>query len=596
MHFLRIVRPLLVALGVVWITASAEAAPVDGPEINPFACQGQAEVAQSDRSVAQIRAELRKKENPALDGWEPATVRALKYCVIAELKKRVGEADAVDYYEKAIKENPDEPGYEFFAGRYYGGARGARGTVVEMAEKYYYRALDKLEKLKAQGRYRDFHGVVEDHVRKGLLTLYQQDGLPLLPWKAFPQHSDGYLPPGVSVGGEFGISKDTRDGIGANEMGGFAAEEGLRNLRGGLNQASEAEKYRIVRNPLRYHMGAKLRLRQTYVGAIDLTFSYTKAIEAMFHDYNALIEPLHDITVKEAGVGFERNVPLYPLFDFRLAGSVRRVSRTGVVEFQPTHTQDFNVYEVKPALSRFISSDKLTIGATYVYMDIPDLPPSIDPNPVTAVRGRAIWAANIEYAFYSPLLLPSLHLGSLRPYRTPTRGLYLNAGYVNDNEVFGDHRSINETVYAGVRLEGPGKYNLGVTESLYLGSGRIVDPGTAEEIPDKNLGNKSLRSTLVIGRLLVNPDETPGVPRAVGPFSSDTLNMVFPISWDKAINGTTDFESFRVGGQLWWKVFGTGIWGATVLATIGYDYQYYYNVNKHMHNAGLTLRLGWGDL
>ena len=69
-----------------------------------------------------------------------------------------------------------------------------------------------------------------------------------------------------------------------------------------------------------------------------------------------------------------------------------------------------------------------------------------------------------------------------------------------------------------------------------------------------------------------------------------------PISFDKAIEGVDYFENFRVGTQLWWKVYGTGVWGATVLATIGYDYQYFYNINKHMHNAGLTLRLGWGDL
>src|SRR5262245_49172052 len=196
MHLLRIARPLLAALGVIGIAASAHAAPVAGPEINPYACQGQAEVAQADRSIAQIRDELEKKLNPPVEPYDPPTVRALKYCVIAELKKRVGAGDAADWYEKAIAENPDEPGYEFFFGRYYAGARGAKNTPLEMAEKHLYRSLEKLERLKEQNRYRDFHHVIEDHTRKQLLVLYQQDGLPLLPWKAYPQHSSGYLAPG----------------------------------------------------------------------------------------------------------------------------------------------------------------------------------------------------------------------------------------------------------------------------------------------------------------------------------------------------------------------------------------------------------------
>jgi hypothetical protein len=597
MHFSRIARPWIVSLGVMGIATSAFAAkPVDGPEINPYACQGRAEVAQADRSISQIEDELEKKLNPVLEGWEPATERAIKYCTIGELKKRVGHGDAADWYAKAIAENPDEPGYEFFLGRYYGGARGARGTVVEMAEKHYYRALDKLEKLKEQGRYREHHKVIEDHTRKGLLTLYQQDGLPLLPWKAFPQHSNGYYPPGVSVGGEFHISKDTRDGAGANEMGGFAAEAGLRNFRVPAEPITEREKYDIARNPVRMRYTAKARLRQTYFGALDFSYTQIEAKEAAIPIFATPSAPKTDVNVKEMGVGYERNIPLYPLFDFKLAGGVRRVERTGTVEYFPEHTQEFNVYEVKPALSRFIGSDKLTLGYVFVYMDIPDLPDSITTDEVAKVRGRTIWAANVEYAFYSPLLLPSLHYGSLRPYRTPTRGFYLNAGYVNDNEVFGDHRTINQVFFAGARVEGPGMWNVGLTESFYIGTGYKPDIDTGVEIQDANISGKSLRSQLTIVRLLVNPDATPGVPKEVGPFASDTLNLAFPISFDKTISGVDYYENIRAGAQLWWKVYSTGIWGATFLTTVGYDYQYFYHINKHMHNAGLTVRLGWGDL
>jgi hypothetical protein len=47
---------------------------------------------------------------------------------------------------------------------------------------------------------------------------------------------------------------------------------------------------------------------------------------------------------------------------------------------------------------------------------------------------------------------------------------------------------------------------------------------------------------------------------------------------------------------VWAKVFGTGIGGTAVLMTAGYDYQYFYKIQKSMHMAHAALRIGWGDL
>jgi hypothetical protein len=254
---------------------------------------------------------------------------------------------------------------------------------------------------------------------------------------------------------------------------------------------------------------------------------------------------------------------------------------------------------VKPSLSRFVTSDKVTVGGTYVFMDIQPLDPAkCDRAPALTdplnVRGRRIAAVTFEYAFYSPLLLPQVSLGSLRPYRTPTRGLYLSGGYVNDNEVFGDHRAINETFYGGVRLEGPGAFDIGLTESYYVASGTISD--FTGEHPNYDTSGKSLRSSLTFGVRIINPDETPGMPGSWGPFAAHSLNWVFPASFDKFLAGRNDFENVRVGTQLWWQMFGTGFGGPAFLVTAGYDYQYFYRIPKHMHNVSITLRLGWRDL
>jgi hypothetical protein len=578
-----------------------------GPEINPFACQGQAEVLEADRTIGETRAELAKRMDPLALPEDPATVRAIKLCVVAELKRRVGDADAITYYERAIEANPDEPGFEMFAGRYYGGARGAHAPVLELAEKHYYRALAKLDRLREQRRWRDYHDVVLDHVQKGLLVLYQQDGLPLSWWKAHPAHASGYLAPGLTVASQLSVSADTRDGPGANEVGDFSAEAGLYLIRAMLaGPPDRFPLFQIARNPLRIRSDTEVRLRHPYVGAIDFTYSLAHAENAFVGGSNAgFARPAekNDIDVREIGAAYERVVPLYPAFDLRLAAAARRVHRVGVIEFRATCPQDFNVYVAQPSLSRFIGSDKLTIGGTYVLMDIPpvDCPGGPFPDDPLSARGRRIAAVNFEYAFYSPILLPSLDLLSLRPFRTPTRGLYLSAGYVNDNELFGDHRTISETFYAGARLEGPGPFDVGLTETFYDVNGtQLTRSGTgAIERPDDRLSGRSVRSSLVVARRLVNPDETPGMPGSWAGLAMHSLHWVFPLSWDKVVGGPREeFENVRIGTQLWWQLFGTGFGGPAFLLTASYDYQYFYRpqLRKNVHNVGLTLRMGWREL
>jgi len=311
----------------------------------------------------------------------------------------------------------------------------------------------------------------------------------------------------------------------------------------------------------------------------------------------------NDIDVREIGGAYERVVPLYPLFDLRVAAAFRRVHRTGVIEYRADCPQDFNVYVAQPALSRFLGSDKLTVSGAYVFMDIPpvDCPGGPFPDDPLSARGRRIAAVNVEYALYSPVLLPSLDLASLRPFRTATRGWYFYGGYVNDNELFGDHRSNINTFYAGSRLEGPGPYDIGITETYDDTRGsQLTRAGSgAVEVPDDRLSGKFLRSSLVVSRRLVNPDETPGVPSSWMGLAMQSLNWVFPVSWDTTLGGPRhEFENIRLGTELWCQLFGTGFAGPAFLFTAAYHYQYFYRqeLRKNVHNVSLTVRVGWREL
>ena len=79
-------------------------------------------------------------------------------------------------------------------------------------------------------------------------------------------------------------------------------------------------------------------------------------------------------------------------------------------------------------------------------------------------------------------------------------------------------------------------------------------------------------------------------------FGVDMLNLVFPVHVDRAVAGRPDFENIRAGSELWLKLFGTGVGGAAVLITVGYDFQYFHRLGKGLHLGQAALRLGWGRL
>jgi len=99
------------------------------------------------------------------------------------------------------------------------------------------------------------------------------------------------------------------------------------------------------------------------------------------------------------------------------------------------------------------------------------------------------------------------------------------------------------------------------------------------------------------------------------------INLVIPATWDKGLSGSScttinsknltetfnnaftsaancykTYENVRVGAEIWAKFFGTGFLGPALLTTVGYDYQYFYNIKKAVNEVHLNLRMGWGRL
>jgi hypothetical protein len=124
----------------------------------------------------------------------------------------------------------------------------------------------------------------------------------------------------------------------------------------------------------------------------------------------------------------------------------------------------------------------------------------------------------------------------------------------------------------------------------------LADPNDPAGIEreDASQSSSSFRTTALIQRRIINPDAIPGVNGSF--IDADMMNLVIPITWDKGLHGPHDYENIRVGAELWSKFFGTGFGGPAFLPTVGYDYQYFYNLKKAVNEFHVALRMGWGKL
>jgi hypothetical protein len=560
------------------------------PRANPFACLGEGESLSRGMSTDEIRAEVHKRvDHPPAAEEGPLEV-ARHHCVTAELMRRVGDPRAPEYYEKAIATDPHEPGLELWYGHYLRNVRGPRVPLAEEAELHHFRALDKMKGVREQGAAQEFDDITESWVRRGLMNLYQEDGLPLLRAKAFPYAGSGAGRVGASLTTMLKASRDTNEFGTIDDARRYAAEAAFAGSPQRLARPLDDDELRgIIRTPLRTSIYNRLRLRVPWVGAIDASHEHFRAPESQIAAFTAP-NTFTSVRVDSFAVGWKRVVNLHPVFDLLLDVGYRRVQRRGVVEWYSDLEEGVNLIEARPAVARFFGPDKLLVGMNYVYMDIPTVPggPLAD-----RVRQRAIRAFYFDYAIYRQLLLPDPSTWELR--RTPTRGLHLYGGYAMDDEAFGVRVAYRRDAYGGVSLRGVGAFDFTVQGTL-LSSDTTEDRRDAsfrvERVLDSSQTIRQWRPTFIGLYRLVDEEAIPDVPRT--PLAG--LNLVVPLRADVAYQGTNKFDNLRGGAELWGKLVSTGLRGTNFLLTAGYEAQWFHRLAKVAHLARLELRMGWGSL
>jgi hypothetical protein len=575
---------------------AARGADVPAPPPNPFACLGEAQAVMKGLSTAEIRAERDRRLAAAPEPGEARAATAHKACVIAELMRRLGDDRAAATYQRALADSGGEPGYELRYADYLRNVRGPRAPLTEDAEGHFQGALEGVRGRRDAPSEAD--ATVEEWSQRGLMLVYQQDGLPLLPWKAFPYANKITPRPGLSLMAGVRFAVDTNDV--PVDLGSPAAVDDARRFTSEAMFSASAfrkaiplrtdELQAIARAPRHQEVLARARVRPGPIGALDVWFRGDRVDGAQVTNFS-FPRVTNDVRLAELGLGFSRALDLHPAFDFLLAGDYRRVHRTGVVEFLPNQAQDFNLFEVRPVIARFLGPDKLSIGATYVYMGIPDVVGGVIED---RARGRAIRAVNMDYAIYRPLLLPQLQLGTLALRRQDTRGLHLFAGAAQDDETFGIRRARRRDAYFGVGLLGIGDWDFTVQGSLFTGQVdvRPIDPRQFAGI-DPQQTNGQYRTTLVVLRRLIDEDAMPGLPPGALGVRPSMVNAVLTVRHDARLSGLYAFQNVRGGLDVWAKAFATSLRGTAFLVSAGYENQYFYTIGKDLHIGHVDLRMGW---
>jgi hypothetical protein len=574
-------RPAIALALAFFAAVLASTAASAQEEPSPFACFGEAQALESGTKVGDMRAERDARIAEAPVAGEAPSALAHRMCVIAELMSRLGDERAPSYFERAIAAAPDEGGYELWYGAYLSGVRGAAFPQIERAEVHLYRALAKIRARKAKGDARLYDVTTEEWTDRRLIDLYQADGFPVL-WKGYPYASDGTNAPGLAVAAEGRASVDTYGFVDQADVRQFTAESAFAGSVERLDRAlTRAEEQTLVRAPPRYEVLARARLRQNILGSLD--FGY----RSLWMEHGQIMrfdQPNNfvDVRVQQYGVTYKRAFDLYPIVDATIEASYQRVDRVGIVEYFPNEWEHIDMVEVKPAISRFLGPDKVTVGANFVYMAMPDI---IGGEVDQRRRGRAITAVYFDYAIYRPLLLPTVSSGGVHLRRRGTRGWHFFGGAAFDNEVYGTRLVQKRDYYGGTSLLGMGPWDLTLQGTVYQSG--VTD---AEGFNLAPLANAQFRTTVVPLFRIIDGEAIPGLPQGGSPAF---LNLVFPMKWDVATEGSHDFENFRVGAEVWTRFIATGLRGTSFLVSAGYSFEYFYNLDKALNLARIDVGMGW---
>ena len=574
---------------------------------------------------------------------------ACLYTTKAEIYKRQGNYEAAACYSQAIVADPTEPAYELFYADYL---RNFRGTGVPLqnlqvlgsplipeAQKHYVSAQAKLDQLASTGgsRCQQIKGLdrraapdacalppdevqykgypvdlyIQDtyrNIQRGLADLYQRDGLALTPWDG---NTSGTVSPLLFFGSSNEFAQATTEFGSVDDTRSFTSEAQFSASPVRLGRLSQNQRQSIARDWLQVQTVNRLRLRNGDWPSVDAFFAYehgdNQQIENFFQPTKT-----NDVDLTSFGVSLEHPFSVAPLGDFSVGAGYTRVYREGIVEFRPDKTETIDAYSVRAAASRFLGPDKLTLNGDFTYQDI-------EPNSVVAGGNNSGDHNRFIYGLTLSLLAPYLLPGPISgkqsdPYAQlyETNGVKFFTGFAHDFEAFGTADLEKNDYFVGASLLGwqplgkevfpfgvlsPPKFDITLQPTIFTAD---ISDGDDEH-------NAQYRTSLSFVYTLLDEDRgvttdvvgIDGEPRVVKrprPLSNIDvafLQVALPFRHDVALSGTSAYENVRVGIELDSKLTSYALGGTTFLASVGYDYQNFYQIDKDLNLFFVRLSMGF---
>ncbi|MBI4472185.1 MAG: hypothetical protein HY646_05920 [Acidobacteria bacterium] len=498
---------------------------------------------------------------------------AFTFCIDAELKKRAGDYLAERSYVRAIELDKTEPAYELFFADYLRLFRGPQRPLFDEAEEHYLESLRKLMALEQEGRLEEFDKDTKARTERGLVVLYERDGLPLL-FRSVPAGTGSISVPVVFLSSVNTYTSEPRALDSASEVRDFTAEAMFSSSRERLGrELSRAELQAIIRKKPQSETSERIRFRYRNFPVIDLIGKYRGIENAQITNFYAPTKT-NTVRLQTVGIAVEKPVKVSPVFDFFIRSSFERVRRRGLIEFLPDNDETVNQFENTAAVTRFLGPDKLTIDATHVWQRIH---PQVSQPPE---RKRQIFAWRLTYQVFRPLGF----LQDVFNRRFETRGIHLSAGALRDREQFGSVDIIRQDSFAEIAAKGIGRFDLSIQPTIFK----------ARVVPNRSLGHSQYRTNVAVLWRVLDEEKEPGLPSSrFGGFYPAFLHVVFPFRHDVSVDGPDYFENFRFATQLDAKLFRTEDRRLTILISAQFAHQRFYRLDQNLNSFTANLSLGF---
>jgi hypothetical protein len=538
------------------------------------------------------------------------------YLEIAELMKGSGNPRAEYYYKKALESDPREPAFDLFFADYLRNYRGPLKPLYPRAEAHYFEALEKLARLNAANK-PSWHGETARRAERGLIALYQEDGIPvkvrnhLEDWIRYPER------PLLFISSINQWAQSTGDFDNADDIRAFTSEMLLaeqRRVENRLAALTEDDLRSIARTKPQYETLERLRIRYKNLPMFEISYRNRQVERGAITQFQ-FTDHTNDVRIQsDYGAAVEKPFSLSAGFDFFLRGSYNRIDRTGLIESAPAAHEIINQYQGIFAASRFVGPDKAIFQSVYLYQDIN---PQLDKAQITK-RDRQIASTKFTYTLLRKFRShefgaqdpDSKGLGRRSETLFELRGWSFFGGVAYDNERFGLVTLRKKDYFSGSEIKGlkSGRLDLGYQATIFTAEvrGNTLPTDLPFAVSDRLAGsnvepgdlvrrqNTQLRHNANVLIRLKDEEREPGLPAdGVGWLHPAFFHLVFPFKYDRALDRHKEFENYRLGCELSAKAFSVPFRGTSFLVTGGYSRQKFFNLGKSVNLANVSFSVGF---